>query len=153
MFEKSPNGSVVVCNASGFKPDSIVTKKEDLLKNLKFLLQYSVKFKAFSASHADKASIQYREFLKNDMKLVKKDDDDVGCLDTEPQSWMLERIIQNSPKLILSLSLLVMDKLILGKSFPKIKLYCKKITRRTPIQRPHVGNENFNLILLRLQMK
>ena len=79
MFEKSPNDSVVVSNESGFKPDSIVTKKEDLLKNLKFLLQHSVKFKVFTASHADKASIQYREFLKNDMKLVKKDDN-VGGL-------------------------------------------------------------------------
>ena len=32
MFEKSPIGSVVVCNTSVFNPDSIfVTKKEDLL--------------------------------------------------------------------------------------------------------------------------
>ena len=36
MFEKSPIGSVEVCNASVFNADSIfVTKKEDLLKNFK----------------------------------------------------------------------------------------------------------------------
>ena len=28
-----------------------------------------------TASHADKPSIQYGEFLKNDIKLVNKDDD------------------------------------------------------------------------------
>ena len=41
MFEKSPIGFDVVCNASVFNPDSIfVTKKEDLLKTLKLLLQH-----------------------------------------------------------------------------------------------------------------
>ena len=47
----------------------------DLLKDLKFLLQHFVKIKFLTASHADKASIQCGEFLKNDMKLVNKDDD------------------------------------------------------------------------------
>ena len=46
-------------------PDSIfVTKRRTF-----------VKIKVFTASHADKASIQYGEFLKNDLKLVNKDDD------------------------------------------------------------------------------
>ena len=53
----------------------LVTKKEDLLKNLKLLLQHFVKIKVFTAFHVDKASIQYGKFLKNDMKLVSKDDD------------------------------------------------------------------------------
>ena len=34
-----------------------------------------MKIKALTASHADKASIQYGEFPKNDMKLGNKDDD------------------------------------------------------------------------------
>ena len=80
MFEKSPICSVVVGNPSVFNPDSIiVTKQEDLLKNLK-LFQHFVKIKVLTASHADKASIQYGEFLKNDVKLVNIDDD-IDCLD------------------------------------------------------------------------
>ena len=40
MLEKSPIASVVVRKAFAFNPKSIfVTKKKDLLKNLKFLLQ------------------------------------------------------------------------------------------------------------------
>ena len=72
MFEKSPIGSVR--NASVFSPNSTFVTKEDLLKNLK-LLQHFVKIRVLTAAHADKASIQYGEFLKNDMKLVKEDDD------------------------------------------------------------------------------
>ena len=73
MLEKSPIGSVVVRNASVFNPDSISVTKEDL-KNLKHLQQHFFKIKVLTASHADKASIQCGEFLKNDMKLVNKDD-------------------------------------------------------------------------------
>ena len=75
MFGKSPIGSDVVRNTSVFNPDLIcLTKKEDL-KNLKLLLQRFNKIKVLTASHADKASIQYGECFKNNMKLVNKDDD------------------------------------------------------------------------------
>ena len=80
MFEKSPIGSVVVRNGSVFDLDSIfVRKEEDLLQSLKLLLQHFVKIKVLT-THADKASIQYVEFLKNDIKLVDKDDG-IDCLD------------------------------------------------------------------------
>ena len=72
---KSHQLPALVRNASVFNPDSIfVTKKEDLRKNLKLLLQHFVKIKVLTTSHADKASFQYGEFLKNDMKLVNTDD-------------------------------------------------------------------------------
>ena len=48
---------------------------EDLLRNLKIILQHFLKIKVLTTSHADNASIQHGEFLKNDMKLVKKDHD------------------------------------------------------------------------------
>ena len=158
MFEKSTIGSVVVYNASVFNPNSIfVTKKEDLLKNLK-LLQHIVKIKFLTVSHADKASIQYGDFLKNDMKLVNEDDDIDRLDDFFSQSWMLEKNIQNSPKLLSSFSLLVMDKLILREGLPKIKLYCNKTSRRIPflvkeLSKTRCWQINFNLILLRLQIK
>ena len=67
---------VVVRNASAFNVDSIfVTKKEDIRRNLKIILQHFVKIKVLTTSHVDNASIQYGEFLKNDMKLVNKDHD------------------------------------------------------------------------------
>ena len=72
---KSHQLPALVRNASVFNPDSIfVTKKENLRKNLKLLLQHFVKIKVLTTSHADKASFQYGEFLKNDMKLVNTDD-------------------------------------------------------------------------------
>ena len=54
--------------------------KEDLLKKSKLLLQHFIKINFLTAFHADQASIQYGEFLKNDMKLVNKDND-IDCLD------------------------------------------------------------------------
>ena len=64
MFEKSPIGSVVVLNAFVFNRDSIfVTKKEDLLKNLK-LQQHFVKNKVLTASMLIKLPSNMESFLK-----------------------------------------------------------------------------------------
>ena len=57
-----------------------MTKKEDLPRNLKIILKHFVKIKFPTTSNDDNASIQYGEFLKNNMKLVNKDHD-IDCLD------------------------------------------------------------------------
>ena len=102
---------------------------EDLLRNLKIILQHFLKIKVLTTSHADNASIQHGEFLKNDMKLVKNIMILIMVLMISfSQSWMLERNIENSPKSLLSISLLVMGKLILREGFPK--LYCNETSRR-----------------------
>ena len=59
-------------NNGSFKPYHI---PDDIIQYLKLLLQYFLKIKVFTASHTDKASVQYGEFLKIDMKLVNKDDE------------------------------------------------------------------------------
>ena len=63
-----------------FNPKSIFATKEDILKKFKPLLQHFVSLKLQNPSHADKVFNQYKEFLKNDMKMVNKDDD-IGQLD------------------------------------------------------------------------
>ena len=59
-------------NNGSFKPYHI---PDDIIQYLKLLLQYFLKIKVLTASHTDKASVQYGEFLKIDMKLVNKDDE------------------------------------------------------------------------------
>ena len=133
MFEKLPVGSVVVCNASVFNPEAIfATKKDDLHRNRKLPLQHFVKVKVLTASHADKASIQYGEFLKNGTKLVNKNDDIDHQDDLLFTKLNVGKKYRELSKVLLSFLLLVMDKLIFRQRFPKIKLYCNKASRKIP---------------------
>ena len=58
---------------------------------------------------------------------------------------MLERNIQNCPKLLLSFSLLVKNKLILRRGFPDIKIYCNKASREISFLVKELSHEDHML--------